>query len=209
MQITQVAASCSNAEAAATSAAFIPTPTPDADELTTPTPTLVSTVAAPAPAPPVSEDLATGVNFMELAAMCRGDTGGSMATTGIGTSGEAQFADAIVPGEGDEVSKAGVGIAVTAEAVTPEVAAAAAAAAARRSNVAVATNTTRQRASSKLLKRFPLHWRNSSSALSCIYCHVEEEKKNGITKCDSVVVDWLAGHGTEQYHSTKTMPVAY
>lgn len=40
--------------------------------------------------------------------------------------------------------------------------------AASRSKVAVATKTTRQTVSSKLLKRLPLHWRKKSSALGCV-----------------------------------------
>lgn len=148
MQITQVAAS----------AGF--NPTPDAHAGTTPTP--ASALAAPPPPPPC-DGLAMGANFIEAAAICRGDTGGSTitaaagtaaVTAAAGTSAEAQLEGAIVTEEEDEVSKAGAGVTVAVVAVAPE---ATAAAAWRRSNVTAATNTTRQRASSKLLKRFPLH----------------------------------------------------
>lgn len=65
-----------------------------------------------------------------------------------------------------EASKAGDGIVAAPAPAVAEVGEGEEAEEAR-SNVAVATKTTRQTASSKLLKRLPLHCRKKSSALDC------------------------------------------
>ena len=162
MQMTHVEASCSEADASGDNVATgVPAaPVPDPATLAA----IVPIAATPAPSPRAG--FITGEK--RTAECTEVEVGGSPPTVKLPELSERAIEVAapvalMEPSKVEGVRANGVGIAGEG----PGAAATAAAAAGEwRSKVTAATKTTRQVASSKLLKRLPLHWRKKSSALA-------------------------------------------
>lgn len=147
MQMTHVDAPSSYAHAVAAASAVRPTIPVE------------TTAAAPAPPPTGMPGLTTGAK--------RTAAEGFAAAAAAAAVELVTLVEASKVGDVIVAAPPGVeGVGAAAAAAAAAVAAASGGSGALRSKFTVATKTTRQEASSKLLNRLPLHWRKKSSALA-------------------------------------------